>query len=128
MKKFLGLVSILLLLNGCAAIAAIPLPLKIASNIHTAVTIINYTDDNPDNDGWIAANVREVLLRNDTNTECPLQADSGCSNLYLADDYQMIAPDPKRTITTTLRIYLPKKGISCAQHKCLDDLMSANGR
>ncbi len=63
MKKFMGVVSILLLLNGCAAIAAIPLPLKIASNIHTAFTVINNTDDNPDNDGWIANNLREVLLQ-----------------------------------------------------------------
>ena len=61
MKKFLGVVSILLLLNGCSAIVAIPLPLRIASNIHMAVTVVNNMDDNPDNDGWIADNVREVL-------------------------------------------------------------------
>ena len=61
MKKFLGVGSILLLLNGCAAIAAVPLPLKIASNLHTAVTVINNTDDNPDNDGWLVDNVREML-------------------------------------------------------------------
>ncbi len=64
MKKFLGVVSILsilLLLNGCAVIAAVPLPLKIASNLHTAVTVINNMDDNPDNDGWLVDNVRKVL-------------------------------------------------------------------
>lgn len=105
MKKFLGVVSILLLLNGCTAIVAIPLPLRVANNIHTAVTVVNNMDDNPDNDGWMVNNVREVLFRNDTNIECPLQADFGRSNLYLADDYQMIAPDPKGTFIT-LRIYL----------------------
>ncbi len=61
MKKFLGAVSILILLNGCAAIATIPLPLRITSNIHTAVTVINNMDDNPDNNGWVANNLREAL-------------------------------------------------------------------
>ena len=65
MKKLLGLVSILLLLNGCAAIAAIPLPIRIASNIHTAITVIKNTDDNPDNDSWIVVKLRERLLKED---------------------------------------------------------------
>jgi len=65
MKKYFGLASILLLLNGCAAIAAIPLPIRIASNIHTAFTVINNTDDNPDNDSWIVVSLRERLLKED---------------------------------------------------------------
>ena len=65
MKKLLGLASILLLLNGCAAIAAIQLPKRIASNIHTAITVIKNTDDNPDNDSWIVVSLRERLLKED---------------------------------------------------------------
>lgn len=58
-KKLFGLVSISLLLSGCSAIAAIPLPLRIASNVHTAIMVIQDIDDNPDNDSWIADYIKE---------------------------------------------------------------------
>ncbi len=66
-KKIFCAVSISLLLNGCSAIAAIPLPLRLASNIHMAVTVIKNTDDNPDNNGWIVDQITDVTPQNETN-------------------------------------------------------------
>ncbi len=67
LKKIFCLASISLLLSGCSAIAAIPLPLRLASNIHTAVTVIKNTDDNPDNDSKIISYLTEKLPEYETS-------------------------------------------------------------
>ena len=79
MNKIFGVVLIPLLLNGCAAIASIPLPLRITNNLHTAVTVVNNMDDDPDNDGWIVDSAKVLLLRNDRNIECQQLAESTTS-------------------------------------------------
>jgi len=66
--KFFCLVSISLLLSGCSAIAAIPIPLRIISNLHTVITVARNTDDNPDNDSRVITYLTEKLPeRDDTN-------------------------------------------------------------
>lgn len=84
MNKIFGVVLIPLLLNGCAAIASIPLPLRIINNLHTAVTVANNMDDDPDNDGWVVDSAKALLLLNDTNIECK-QLDESTTSIDFAE-------------------------------------------
>lgn len=47
------ILSLVYTMTGCAAIAAIPIPLRILSNLHTGVTVKNNLDDDPNNNGWV---------------------------------------------------------------------------
>ena len=56
-------VLVSLLLNGCAAVASIPVPLRIASNIHTGYTLYKNLDDNPENDSWYVSYIKSLFAK-----------------------------------------------------------------
>ena len=59
--RFCFVILISLLLNGCAVIATAPVPLRIASNLHTGYSLYKNMDDNPDNDSWYMSYIKSVF-------------------------------------------------------------------
>lgn len=63
-QKAIRIVSVLLitlLLNGCAAIASVPIPLRIASNVHTGYSLYKNLDNNPENDSWYMGYIKSLF-------------------------------------------------------------------
>ena len=59
--RLICIICITLLLNGCAAVASMPVPFKIANNIHTAYTVYKNIDNNPDNDSWYVSYIKSLF-------------------------------------------------------------------
>ena len=50
-----------LFLNGCAVMASAPIPLRIASNLHSGYSVYKNLDDNPDNDSWYMGYIKSIF-------------------------------------------------------------------
>lgn len=59
--RIASVLLIVLLLNGCAAIASMPIPLRIANNIHTGYSLYKNLDGKPENDSWYMSYLKSFI-------------------------------------------------------------------
>ena len=55
--------SISLTLGGCAAVASVPIPLRIASNIHSGYSLYKNLDNDPENDSWYVSYIKSFFAK-----------------------------------------------------------------